>query len=287
MTDIPRAGCPKSARTDENINKVKVTVEANRRSGLYKLCEETGLSYGTTQRILRKDLHLKKRAAKKVPHVLTPDQRLRRVTLARQLIRNARRPGWLSRVITGDESWFHVNNPFPASASREWLEKGMNRPQAAERSRSCKKALLIAFFDQKGLVFHHWILRGTVNTDTYVYVLRLLRLAIQRRHVHLWRKRHTLPYLLHDDNASPHTSGVTVEFEARTGIERVLHPPYSPDLAPCDFFLFPFLKKQLRGKTFRTTLEMTSAVDELIGAIPSAVWKKVFTCWVARCHKCI
>ncbi len=287
MSDLPRCGRPRSARVPENVNKVKLTVEADRRSGLYKLCEETGLSYGTTQRILKKDLHMKKRAAKGIPHVLSQDQRVRRVTLCRQFLRNARRPGWLRHVITADESWFYLENPHPVTASKEWLEPGMDCPQAPACSRSSKKALLIAFFDQQGLVYRHWILRGSVNSDTYVYVLRLLRLAIRNRRKEMWTKRRRLPYLLHDDNASPHTCGNTLDFEDRTGIERVPHPAYSPDLAPCDFFLFPFLKRQLRGKRFRTVLELTTFVDELIGNIPSNVWKKVFTCWVACCHKCI
>jgi hypothetical protein len=34
------------------------------------------------------------------------------------------------------------------------------------------------------------------------------------------------------------------------------HPPYSPDLAPCDFFLFPKMKLKLKGRRFDTTEEI-------------------------------
>jgi hypothetical protein len=33
---------------------------------------------------------------------------------------------------------------------------------------------------------------------------------------------------------------------------QLLHPPYLPDLAPCDFFLFPWMKNVLKGKVLRT-----------------------------------
>jgi len=39
-------------------------------------------------------------------------------------------------------------------------------------------------------------------------------------------------------------------------------PPYSPDLAPCDFFLFPKMKLKLKGRRFDTTEEITSRIAE-------------------------
>ena len=50
-----------------------------------------------------------------------------------------------------------------------------------------------------------------------------------------------------------------------TGFELIDHPPYSPDLAPSDYFLFPNMKKTLGwelGKQYRTDDEVISAVDD-------------------------
>ena len=49
----------------------------------------------------------------------------------------------------------------------------------------------------------------------------------------------------HHDNAPAHTAAATREFLACEGVQLMSHPTYSPDLAPCDFFLFPHAKKQL------------------------------------------
>jgi transposase len=52
---------------------------------------------------------------------------------------------------------------------------------------------------------------------------------------------------LHHDNAFAHMSLKTTEFVTNNNMVIVPHPPYSPDLAPCDFFLFPKLKMKLKG----------------------------------------
>ena len=45
------------------------------------------------------------------------------------------------------------------------------------------------------------------------------------------------------------------------------HPPYSPDLAPCDFFLFPTLKKILRGRQFDDVADLQRTVQSAIASI--------------------
>ncbi len=52
------------------------------------------------------------------------------------------------------------------------------------------------------------------------------------------------------DNACPHTSHKTRTFMEKKGFMLLAHPPYSPDMASCDFFLFPELKKMLAGNAY-------------------------------------
>ena len=51
------------------------------------------------------------------------------------------------------------------------------------------------------------------------------------------------------------------------GIRTVPHPPYSPDLAPCDFWLFPKLKEKLTGCRYETIEEMKEAVTKVIDTL--------------------
>ena len=51
------------------------------------------------------------------------------------------------------------------------------------------------------------------------------------------------------------------------GIKTVPHPPYSPDLTSCDFWLFPKLKENLRGCRYETIKEMKEAVTRVIDTL--------------------
>jgi len=57
-------------------------------------------------------------------------------------------------------------------------------------------------------------------------------------------------WFLHHDNAPAHTALSVQQFLAINNMMVIPHPPYSPDLAPCDFFLFPRMKRQMKGKHF-------------------------------------
>ncbi len=66
--------------------------------------------------------------------------------------------------------------------------------------------------------------------------------------------------LLHHDNASSHTAAPTLALIGESHIEMLAHPPYSPDLAPCDFWAFPFMKNHLRGHKFQSIADVQVAV---------------------------
>jgi len=87
----------------------------------------------------------------------------------------------------------------------------------------------------------------TMNVWFYSSVLRRLREDIRRKRPEL---RHTGNWLLHDDNAPSHRTLVTREFLTHNSNMTLPRPPYSLDLAPCDFFLFPKMKLQLKGHCF-------------------------------------
>ena len=59
------------------------------------------------------------------------------------------------------------------------------------------------------------------------------------------------------------------EFLAKKFISVVPQPPYSPDLSPCDFFLFPKLKIHLKGRHFGTVDNIQKVVTEQLRALPA------------------
>jgi hypothetical protein len=62
-------------------------------------------------------------------------------------------------------------------------------------------------------------------------------------------------WILDHDNAPAHDVLRVREFLAKKFITKMDHPPFSPDLAPCDFWLFPKLKNALKDKDLLTFLK--------------------------------
>ena len=67
------------------------------------------------------------------------------------------------------------------------------------------------------------------------------------------------------------------------GIKTVPHPRYSPDLAPCDFCLFP----KLRGCRYETIEEMKEAVTKVIDTLTQEDFYEAFQKLLERYNKCI
>jgi transposase len=80
---------------------------------------------------------------------------------------------------------------------------------------------------------------------------------------------------LHVDNAKPHTSKMSIARIEELGFILVLQPPYSPDLAPCDFFLFGYLKQHFQGKHFSREDQVIAAVRDVFDKIPLQTFQNV------------
>ena len=65
------------------------------------------------------------------------------------------------------------------------------------------------------------------------------------------------------------------------------HPPYSPDLSPCDFFLFPRLKKMLSGNKYTSRSSLGSAIYQCLQQISKEEYLTAFCDWVKRLQKCV
>ena len=165
---------------------------------------------------------------------LTEEQKNDRMSVCTDLHDRAQNnPKFMSSVITGDERWVYGYDPEKMSS--QWNTASSPQPKKARQVKSNVKSMLIAFFDIDGLVHHEYVPRGQmVNKDFYKRVLQRLCDAVCRHHPEKWRSG---IWILHHDNAPAHRAVITNEFLAKYDIPLLPHPPYSPDLAPCDFLL--------------------------------------------------
>ena len=71
------------------------------------------------------------------------------------------------------------------------------------------------------------------------------------------------------------------------GFDQIAHPPYSPDLAPMDFAVFPSVKAELRGVKFSDFSELKCATLNAVRKLNNEWCKNVYDKWVQRHLKCI
>ena len=111
VDDDEHTGRPTSCTTPETVARIQEIIHQDRRRTTRDIAE-VDVGYGTCQRVLTKELGMQRVAAKFVPRILTADQMQQCVSVCTELRQLASDDEtFLSRVITGDESWVYGYDP--------------------------------------------------------------------------------------------------------------------------------------------------------------------------------
>ena len=168
---------------------------------------------------------------------------------------------FLLHLVTVDETWVHYYEPENKAQSRQWVGPGSPRPKKFKTQPSAGKVMATVFWDPKGVIMLDFLpKRSTITGVYYANLLDQLRTAIREKR----RGKLSKGVLLQRDNARVQSCKVAMDAVERNGYELIPHPAYSPDLAPSHFFLFPNLKKDIRGLHFRSDEEVMTAVEEWV-----------------------
>jgi hypothetical protein len=93
--------------------------------------------------------------------------------------------------------------------------------------------------------------------------------------------------MLHHDNAPAHHASRFRELLAKESITKMDHPPYSHDLASCDFWRFSKLKNASKGQKFVDIPDIQHDVTKLLKSIPENDFQDCFRQWRHRLTTCI
>jgi len=93
-------------------------------------------------------------------------------------------------------------------------------------------------------------------------------------------------WLLHQENTPAHAALMTRRYLTDNNMTVVPLPPYSPDLAPSDFFLFPKLKMKLKGRRFQTLDEIQEESQAVLNALRENDFQERFKNWQRRWDRC-
>lgn len=286
IQDDPREGRPAKSRSNENIAVIRDIIRKDRRQCVQVVAQQAGISVGSCHAILTEDLGMHRVCQHIVPRMLTADQAQQRQEVCGDLISSADKdPHFLKKIVTGDETWCFLYDPQHKRQSSEWKSLTSPRTKKFKVDRSKGKVMLEVFFDYRGIIHFEFIPEGrTVNKELYLEVLNRLRNALRRKRPDLWASQDWM--LLHD-NAPAHRSLVVQQYLAKHSIIVLPHPPYSPDLAPCDFELFPRMKDALKGRRFTSTDEVKTAATEALKRVSKNGFQETFEKLYKRWQKCI
>ena len=172
LEDQPQSGRPSTSRTDENIQKIRDAIMFDRRRTINELEALTGVLWTSCQRILTEELHIKRVAVKFVPRLLSENQRANRLDACCEMKDQLKTlPDFLSKIITGDESWCYRYAPETKQQSSQWKSASSPRPKKTRQVKSNVKNMLICFFYFKWLIHFIFIPQGqTFNQQFYLEV---------------------------------------------------------------------------------------------------------------------
>ena len=230
------------------------------------------------------DLGMKKGCAKVVPKILTPEQKEHRVNCCVDTLENIENdPDFFQNVILVTKLGFLNmiqrlrDNPCIGRAPNP-----LGRRKRAWASLNSKQ----------------WWLFFSISGGLSTLIGRLkVRLSIRFIIKMFWRPSVNvcdegdqtcgrMPRILHHDNAPAHNALSVKRCLAKNKIPVMEHPPYSPDLAPCEFFLFPKIKSALKGTRFESVDAVKVKATQLLNSITQDDLQHCFQQWKILMERC-
>ncbi|GFR98135.1 histone-lysine N-methyltransferase SETMAR [Elysia marginata] len=223
------------------------------------------------QEIVHNTLGYQKVSARWVPKILTEDNKFQRVEISQRLLLRCQQDNGdedmthivvgpaedfgaknnlFDNLITGDETWVHLNTPETKRDSMAWKHPSSPVTKKFKVQRTAAKLIATVFWDAKGVIllyiFHK--VSSSMLPNTAALLTASERDAIRRKRPGLLRRC----VVLQHDNATPHSANLTQQWLQRYGWEILPHSAQNRDLVPSEFHLFGPLKCHLGSMAFET-----------------------------------
>jgi histone-lysine N-methyltransferase SETMAR len=293
ITDLPRTGAPVTVRTHETITAVRALVSANSRVTQLQIAQTLHISEGSVHRVLTDDLRLRRISAKWVPYSLTPTQKALRLAYCQQMLKEMQRRGsrFFSELVTLDETWIYFETPKLPQQMSAWQDESAPPPHLSRLKSRGTKVMVGVCFWSGGVLANVPLPAGeSYNSTFYCHkVLPTVTRNIQSKRPKCgWNG---LKFI--HDNAPVHKAANVLRYFDRHGISVEDHPPYSPDLSPCDYWLFPAAKMKMRSYPIgqEEVKDKRSHIlhqwEKALNSLHSAHFLHALQDLETRCTKCI
>ncbi|KAA6395731.1 MAG: hypothetical protein EZS28_008743 [Streblomastix strix] len=148
------------------------------------------------------------------------------------------------KFATGDETWLYFDNDQDA----QWIKRREPRPERYRKLIGAPQVMLTVFFSGERILSAHQLPQKS-NMNAEVFINDIL---------------------------------IPLETKKNSIFNRIKHPPYSPDLSPCDYYLFGVLKSKLKGMHFTSADEGHEVAINILESIPSIQLLNALSAWATR-----
>jgi len=157
--DAPCPGRPKTVTIPKIIDRIHGIIWEDRRISAKSVAEQLGISRERVRSIIHEDLDMRKLSAKWVPKHLNADQKRQRCQSSEKLFEFFRRDpnGFLSRLVSMDETWLYHYDPETKQQSVEWRHSSSPRPKKFGVQKSAGKVLASIYWDQDGILLIDYV----------------------------------------------------------------------------------------------------------------------------------
>ena len=277
VKDQPRPGRPID---DKLIDRVAEIIEDEPFASVAYIAHILNSNKSTIYRYLTEQLGRVYKHSRWVPHLLTHEQKLLRVRESKALhsiLLQCQRDKW-ANIITGDQSWFF----FGYGEDGAWVLPEEDAPVMDGSKIQIQKVMITVIWGVHGMHLIDALPEGESFNSRY-FISNIVDKLEERKPL-IWPQSNKRKIWLHLDNCRVHNSIASVERIKEAGFKRTPHPPYSPDIAPSDFFLFGYTKQKLKGCGFAERDDLLEKIYEILTKISTQKRKDVFEAWIKRCE---
>jgi hypothetical protein len=183
-------------------------------------------------------------------------------------------------LFTGDETWILCKN----HQDTVWLAPWEEPEEFQKPTHHQEKSMVTIFFTGAGQ-FYVSVLPQEQRMNSAYFTERVLTDVAE-----VCAREQTVPkenLTVHFDSAPIPDTQMVREMLMQWNIARIGQPPYIPDLAPCDFFLFGPLKQFVPDVQFSTEQELINVIIGFLEVIPPQLWSDVFENRKGRLQTCL
>lgn len=267
--------------TKVNNDELKDVVERNTSQSTAELAAMFKVSIPTILEHLQQ-INKVKKLDRWIPYELTEMNINKRFDACLSLLSRNKNDPFLHRIVTCDEKWILYDN---RKRSAQWLDANEPPKHCPKSNFHGKKLMVTVWWTSRGLIHHSFMKQGqSITAEVYCTQLEEMIRNLASKQPRLSNR--DKPILLHD-NARPHVANLTKLKMLEMDLETIAHPPYSPDLAPTDYYFFRNLDNFLKGKKFNSQETVQNAFTQFIDSLKPDFFDKGIAELPKRWQKCI